>query len=70
MNKIKCYYCGKKEKHEFDDISCCFACAKLSSQERYTLWRKTTNKAFSDNMKRNKKMDKERGTEKLVDIVG
>jgi len=70
MKTIKCYYCGKREKHEFDDNNCCFSCVKLSSQERYELWTKTTNKAFRKNVKDNKILDKREGTEKLVDLVG
>ena len=70
MNKIKCFYCGKVEKHEFDDNSCCFVCANRSIQERYNLWRKTTSAAFAENMRKNKKLDRKQGAEKLVDLVG
>jgi len=70
MKTIKCYYCGKVEKHEFDYGECCFACAKLSTQERYNLWRKTTNRAFAENVRKNRILDKKYGAEKLVDLVG
>ena len=70
MKKIKCYYCGKTEKHEFDNSNCCFSCAKLSIKERYNLWRKTTNRAFSDNVKRNNVLDRKYGAGRLVNIIG
>ena len=40
MKIIQCFYCGKKEKHEFDDDNCCFACSKLSAKKRYDIWGK------------------------------
>lgn len=71
MKTIKCYYCGKRERQEFDtERDTCFSCQKLSTKERYNLWRKNTNKSFSENMKRNRELDKKYGAEKLVDFVG
>ncbi len=70
MKIIKCYYCGKKEHHEFNtELDICFSCQKLSTEKRYKLWRKTVNKAFSENVKRNRELDRKYGPEKLINFV-
>ena len=38
--------------------------------EKYKSWAKKANKDYRDNMKRNEKMDKEKGAERLKDIIG
>ena len=44
--KITCFYCGKTEKHEFDDDNCCFACSKLSIKKRHSIWLKRRNERW------------------------